>query len=136
MIVTLLLLGVISVAVLTLGSNPPPGGPHSPSTSSTTPGSVETPIGHSIAAACTADFATVNTAIGAYRSINGAPPPAGRAWATSRANGGPFLQSWPDMPPGYSLTWDGVRLSVVPPTGLVSHASAGRRSPVSGCYAP
>ena len=60
---------------------------------------------------------------------------AGVAWATATANGGPYLQAWPESANYYSITWNGAQLSVIPVRGAPSHGSDGASSPKTGCFA-
>ena len=84
-------------------------------------------------ATCLADVQSVSGALATYEATHTSPPPAGTAWATSSAHGGPYLQSWPAVP-GYAIRWTGSTLIVVPTRGT-SSAGAGTASPPSGCYA-
>jgi hypothetical protein len=118
-------------------------GGSSPGTSSTVPGATTTTAPATPAngaqeaavSACQANYQAVETAISDFQSLNGALPAAGTAWATVTDNGGPYLQSWPEAAPYYSITWNGVRLSVNPVRGTPSHGNDGTSSPKSGCFA-
>ena len=61
--------------------------------------------GASAVSACQADGATVNTAMSAYNAQNGAYPTT-EAELTGTANGGPYLQSWPNNPAHYQFALD------------------------------
>ena len=139
LLVVVVILGVLATLVL--------AGPHGPSstnttvkgsppTSTTTPQSIASAVPQSQVSACSADFASLDAALGAYRAFNAAAPAPGTAWATSKAHGGPFLQQWPSGAPNFSISWNGTVLSVVPKKGTESHGSYGTLSPKTGCYAP
>jgi hypothetical protein len=136
-LITVIILGVMVVIMLnTLGGS-------SPGTSTTVPGATTTTAPATPAngaqeaavSACQANYQAVETAISDFQSLNGALPAAGTAWATATANGGPYLQSWPEAAPYYSITWNGVQLSVNPVRGTPSHGNDGTNSPKSGCFA-
>ncbi|MGA7835685.1 MAG: hypothetical protein WCA31_10815 [Acidimicrobiales bacterium] len=131
----LAILAVIALS-LNLGSSPTPKAT-SPSngTTTTAPKTVASGASEATVAACEANFNTVLTAVATYRTLNGSNPPAGTTWATSGANGGPLLQSWPNGSPAYRLAWNGETLSVVPARGTPSHGSVGEQSNLSGCFA-
>lgn len=61
--------------------------------------------GQSAVAACQADGATVSTAIQAYTTQNGGPPPNVDALLNgTNANGNnPYIQSWPSNDPHYAF---------------------------------
>lgn len=105
------------------------------STTTTAPKDVASGASEAAIAACQANFATIDSAIGVYLALNGTDPPAGTAWATSDANGGPLLQSWPSAPSSYTITWNGRELSVIPARGVPAHGSAGTETPKTGCFA-
>jgi hypothetical protein len=86
-------------------------------------------------ASCEANFAIVDSAVQTYQALNGSYPPAGTAWATSNANGGPLLQTWPSGGQSYRLAWNGQQLSVIPASGPASHGSFGEGPHASGCFA-
>jgi hypothetical protein len=136
-LVTLIVLGVLVVIMFnTLGGS-------SPSTVTTIPGETTTTAPTTPAngaqeaaiSACQENYLDIETALAAYRSLNGTSPAAGTTWATSTANGGPYLQAWPESALFYSITWNGAQLSVVPVKGASSHGSDGASSPKSGCFA-
>jgi hypothetical protein len=138
-LVTLIVLGVIA-GVVVAESSPSKPSPSTQSsgaspTTTTTPQSIGTDTQLAAVSGCEANFSTIATALQAYSAVNGSPPPAGTAWATSTAHGGPFLQSWPTDPAYYSITWNGVSESVVPKNGIASHGSTGTTSPPTGCNA-
>jgi hypothetical protein len=121
---------------LSLGTSTPPT--HAPSESVTTtsvPKDTASGATEATLAACKANFDIVNSAVETYRALNGSYPPAGTAWATSEANGGPLLQSWPSGERSYRLEWNGQQLSVIPASGPASHGSFGEGPDVSGCFA-
>jgi hypothetical protein len=132
-----MILGLLMTVALTgtFGTSAPQHGttiPGSPATTiPTSPAS-----GASLAAqrACEADFQALTTAVEDYRALNGSLPPAGHAWATSAANGGPFMQSWPGDSQHFDFAWNGSTLEVVPVHGRPSRGSAGVGHPASGCY--
>ena len=138
-LLTVIILGVLAVIMFnTLG-----GSPSGTDTGTTIPGEVTTTVpatpanGAKAAAvsACQANYQALVTALTDYRSLNGSPPVAGTAWATSKSNGGPYLQVWPESATYYSITWNGTQLSVIPARGTPSHGSDGTSSPKTGCYA-
>jgi Tfp pilus assembly protein PilX len=144
MIATLITLIVLAVMVVIM-FNTLSGSPSSTGTTTTTPGETVTPTTAPVTpasgaqeaavSACEANFQAIQTALGDYRALNGSAPAAGTAWATSSANGGPLLQSWPESAAYYSITWNGEELSVIPVRGAPSHGSDGTSSPKSGCFA-
>jgi type II secretory pathway pseudopilin PulG len=134
-----MLLGILATIAVSVNLSTSPAGP--PTTASPGPGvgtTTATNVGsvsrQATLSACEASYASVDAALEAYRTMNGRSPARGTAWATSAADGGPFLQSWPSDP-RYAITWDGSLLSVVPSRGATSHGSFGASSPPSGCYA-
>jgi hypothetical protein len=138
-LLTVIILGVLVTIVLnSQKSTPPSAGPTTtiPGTTTTTAPSTAA-SGAQLAAisACQANYSALETAIADYRSLNGSNPAAGAAWATSSANGGPYLQVWPESAPYYQITWNGVELSVVPVRGVPSHGDDGTSSPRTGCFA-
>lgn len=82
--------------------------------------------------ACRSDYLILTDALTTYRSLFGATPPSGRAWATT--GGTALLRAWPTMP-AISFVWNGTLLMVVPATGVASRGSPGTRSPPTGCCA-
>ena len=138
-LLTVIILGVMVVIMLkTLGASPSSTGPTTtiagvtPTTAPATPanGAQEAAV-----AACQANFQSLVTALADYESLNGSRPAAGEAWATASANGGPFLQAWPETATYYTITWNGTLFSVIPVRGAPSHGSDGASSPKSGCFA-
>lgn len=57
----------------------------------------------SAVAACNSDARTVQAAIAAFQTVN-PDVPVTRAALTSSANGGPFLNSWPDNSAHYVIS--------------------------------
>ncbi|HEV7958831.1 MAG TPA: hypothetical protein VGP11_05155 [Acidimicrobiales bacterium] len=139
-VVTLGILVAITLS-FTLGTTTPttlaPQHPNTGTTSTTTTAPKDAASGASEAtlAACEANFAIIESAVEDYRALNGVAPPAGTAWATSDANGGPLMQSWPSAPSSYAITWNGRELSVIPVRGVASHGSMGSGTPKTGCFA-
>ncbi len=138
-LVTLIILGVMAVIMFnTLG-----GSPSGTSAGTTIPGATTTTIPvtpengaqEAATSSCHLNFQSIETALAEYRALNGSLPAPGTAWATEAANGGPFLQVWPESAPYYSITWNGALLSVIPVRGASSHGSDGTISPKSGCFA-
>ncbi len=135
-LVTIIVLGVIAGVVVSESSHSKPSTSLSGSTTtSTSPQSIGTDAQLAAVSGCQANFAIIAAAIQTYSAETGSPPPAGAAWATSSANGGPILQSWPTDPAYYSITWNGVSEIVTPKKGVASHGSMGTSSPPTGCYA-
>lgn len=134
-VLTLGLLVTIVVAA-SPGSTPKRDQRSTPNVTTTTiPKTISSGANESAISACEVDFQAVNSAVATYRTLNNSFPPAGTAWATSSANGGPFLQTWPSNVKYFSLTWDGTSLNVVPVRGTASHGTFGTSSPATGCYA-
>jgi hypothetical protein len=132
------ILGILVAITLSLslgGSTPPARSPQAGTTTTTVPKDAASGATEATLAACEANFAIVDSAVETYRALNGSPPPAGSAWSTSDANGGPLLQSWPSGGRSYRLVWNGQQLSVVPTGGTASHGSIGQGPDVSGCFA-
>jgi hypothetical protein len=138
-LVTLIILAVMVVVMFnTLGGSPSGSGTGTTIPGATTTTLPATPASGAQAAAvtaCQANYQALETALTDYRSLNGSLPEAGTAWATSTANGGPYLQAWPESALYYSITWNGAQLSVIPVRGASSHGSDGTSSPKSGCFA-
>jgi hypothetical protein len=135
-LLTLVILGVMAVIMFnTLGGSP--SGPTTTILGETTTTAPTPESGAQAAAvsACQANYQAIETALADYRSLNDSSPAAGTAWATATANGGPFFQVWPETALYYSITWNGVQLSVIPVRGASSHGSDGTISPKSGCFA-
>jgi hypothetical protein len=101
-----------------------------PTTTTTT----RTIISAAAVAECTADVKTIQLAEQAYAAEHGAPPPAGSAWATASAGGGPFLHSWPSAPGQFTVRWTGAALVVTPVHGRAA-TGTGTAAPPTGCYA-
>ena len=86
--------------------------------------------------ACVSAVDSVSGAVQSYIHKNGSAPPAGQEWATSNANGGPYLDQWPQGVNGYLLQWTGSRIIVFPPHGgKPSVRGAGTLVPPTGCFA-
>jgi hypothetical protein len=137
-LLTLLVLGVMVVIMLnTLGGSPSGTGTTTtiPGATTTVPATPESGAQDAAVSACRANYQAIETALADYRSLNGSLPAAGAAWATASANGGPYLQAWPESVPNYSITWNGAQLSVIPVRGASSHGSDGTSFPKSGCFA-
>ncbi len=137
-LLVVVILGVIAVIVLNSGPKTPAnttGGSTVPGPTTTAPHSVASGANVAVIAACRSDLQNLASARDDYQALNGSAPPAGTAWATSSANGGPLIQSWPNDPPYFSITWNGSVFSVVPRHGAASHGSPGTSSPQTGCYA-
>ena len=140
MIATLIVVVILAILVaLTLslsgGNTPKSSGNATLRTTTTIPKSIAAGAQQATVAACEANFETVRTALATYRALNGVNPPAGTAWATSAANGGPLLTAWPSNAKSYAITWNGLTLDVVPAKGVASHGSFGTASPLTGCLA-
>jgi hypothetical protein len=104
-------------------------------TTTTVPQSVGSAAQQAAVATCQFDYEAIEAALMNYKTLNGANPAEGTAWATSSAKGGPYMQSWPDGRPYYTLQWNGTTLNVVPSRGTSSHGSIGTSTPVTGCFA-
>lgn len=137
MLIVVVILGAIAAIALT--SSPGPTTPGTAAagspTTTTTPQSIAGVVAPAQLSACEADFTSLETAIGTYRALNGGSPAPGTGWATSTANGGPFVEAWPSGAPNFSITWNGSQLSVLPKKGTASHGSYGSSSPATGCFA-
>jgi hypothetical protein len=105
-------------------------------TTTTAPRSTGSASEESTVAACQADYQSINTALGAYKALNGHSPAPGTSWATSSLNGGPFLTTWPSQVRSFTLVWTGTTLNVVPRIGTASEGSMGDASAKTGCFAP
>jgi hypothetical protein len=136
-LLTVIILGVMAVIMLnTLGGSPASTGPTIPgATTTTAPATPANGAQEAAVSACQANYQAILTALADYRALNGSAPAAGVAWATAAGNGGPFLQVWPQSASHYSITWNGVQLSVIPVKGASSHGSDGTSSPKTGCFA-
>ncbi|MFI5035763.1 MAG: hypothetical protein ACHQFZ_06120 [Acidimicrobiales bacterium] len=141
MVATLMVVVILAVMVsiaLSAGSGPTPHGTsvaNGPTTSTTAASNASQDFRSARVSQCQADYQSLKTALATYRALNGAYPPAGTAWATSSANGGPYLQSWPTDAKHFTISWNGSSLNVVPYRGLAARGSDGSRSPASGCFA-
>jgi hypothetical protein len=140
MISTLAVVVILGVLVTVVISNGP-SGPQSTlqgSAGTTTSTSVKT-IGNDTTASaissCLANYTEVDAALTYYKTLNGTSPSAGTAWATSTTSGSALIQSWPSGLPHYTITWNGVEISVIPKRGVPSHGTPGTSSPATGCYA-
>jgi hypothetical protein len=142
-LITIIILGVMVVIMFnTLGGSPSDTGTTIPgettmpgATTTTAPATPENGALVAAVSACEANYQTIETALADYRALNGSLPAAGTGWATTRANGGPILPVWPETATYYSITWNGVQLSVIPVRGASSHGSEGTSAPKSGCFA-
>jgi len=136
-LIVVVILGVLVSIALSSGHGAPPPASDSgsPTTTTTTTSNIGAVATEATVTACQANYATINTAVQDYRAVNGVAPPAGTAWATSSAMGGPLLQSWPTDAKYYSITWNGKVVSVVPVQGVASHGTYGTASPATGCFA-
>ena len=138
-LITVLILGVMAVIMF----NALGGTPSSTVTGTTTPGEVTTTAPatpengalEAASSACQLNYVAIETALGDYRTLNGSLPGAGDAWATATANGGPYMQAWPESGRYYTISWNGAQLTVTPARGASSHGSDGTSSPKSGCFA-
>jgi hypothetical protein len=97
--------------------------------------STTTPTSDALIAECVTDYTTVASALTDYETLKGAAPPAGTAWATSKATPGPFVQSWPQGAGRFSIRWTGTSLVVAPVRGAPSVGSSGTAAPQTGCNA-
>jgi len=136
-LVTLIILGVMVVIMFnTLGGSPTGSTTTIRGVTATTaPATPASGAQEAAVSACQANYRAIETALADYRALNGSSPASGAAWATATANGGPFLQVWPESALYYSITWNGVQLSVIPVRGMPSRGSDGASSPRSGCFA-
>jgi len=132
MLSTLIVVVILGVIITIAIANHPGSAP----TTTTTPTAktVGADTQASTIAACMANYSEMSTAIATYQALHGVKPPAGTAWATSKASGSPILQSWSTTAVGYQIEWNGVTLSVLPTTGTASHGSFGTASPATGCF--
>jgi hypothetical protein len=132
------ILGIIVTIVIANGPSGPKSTDVGGTAGTTTTTSVKT-IGSDATAsaisACLANYTVIETALSYYKTLNGASPAAGTAWATTATNGSPLMDSWPSGAPYYTITWNGTELSVIPLRGTASHATAGTSAPRTGCYA-
>ncbi len=138
-LLTLIILGGMAVVMLnTLGGSPTGSGTTTTIrgvTPTTVPSTPESGAQEAAVSSCHANYLAIETALAEYRALNGSSPAAGTAWATTASDGGPFLQTWPETSSGYSITWDGTQLSVIPVRGAPSRGSDGAAAPKSGCFA-
>lgn len=141
MLVSLVILGVLAYVAINFLTSPSATSPVVPGpspTSAATPATgqpLSSVLSLAVVTACRADFTSVQTAVSDYRAVSGSNPPAGTAWATATAGGGPFLQSWPTGNGAYAITWNGVNLIVTPRSGVASVGNVGSQTPPTGCYA-
>jgi|GEM_PF-1216426 len=138
-LLTVIVLGVMAVIMLNTLSGSPSGTVATTTipgaTATTAPATPENGAQEAAISACQANYQAIETALTDYRTLNGSLPAAGVAWATAAANGGPYLQVWPESASYYSITWNGTKLSVIPVRGTSSLGSDGTSSPNSGCFA-
>ena len=138
-LLTVIVLAVMAVIMLnTLGGSPSGTGTTTTipgATTATVPATLESGAQEAAVSACRANYRAIEMALADYRSLNGLLPAAGAACATAAANGGPYLQVWPESARDYSIVWNGTQLSVIPVRGASSHGSDGTSSPQSGCFA-
>jgi hypothetical protein len=138
-LLTVIILAVMVVIMFdTLGGSPSGTGSGTTipgATTTTVPATPENGAQEAAVSACQANYQTIETALADYRALNGSLPAAGTAWAKAAANGGPYLQVWPESAPYYAITWNGAQLSVVPVRGAYSNGSDGTSAPKSGCFA-
>lgn len=141
LLVVLVVLGVTAAIVVTaLPSSTPTTLP----TTATTP-TTRAPGGHTttttspsilsaaLLAACVANVQAVQSAAQTYETLNGLKPPAGSSWATSKAHGGPYLQSWPAPAGHVTVRWNGDTVVAAPAHGRAAVGSAGTSTPPTGC---
>ncbi|MGH3731830.1 MAG: hypothetical protein ACRDVC_00375 [Acidimicrobiales bacterium] len=136
MLAVVVILGVVVTIVLSTGPSSLKStttGGTAAGTTTTTVKSIGTEAKAAAVSSCLGNYSIVNTALGYYKTLEGSLPPAGTAWATSSSNGG-TLESWPTDAPYYTITWNGVTLSVIPKHGTSSRGTAGTRAPPTGCY--
>jgi hypothetical protein len=133
------ILGIIVTVVISNGSSGPPsakvGGSPVGTTTTTSIKSIGSDATATAVSVCLASYSEVDAALTYYKTLNGASPPAGTAWATTVTGGGALIESWPSGAPYYAITWNGVELSVTPEHGAPSHGTSGESSPRTGCYA-
>ena len=141
-LLTVIVLGVMVVIMFnTLGGTPTgtcttvPGSTPTPGTTTTAPATPANGAQEAAVTACQANYQAIETALTEYRSLNGSSPASGAAWVTATANGGPYLQAWPESATYYSIIWNGAQLSVIPVRGAPSHGTDGTSSPKTGCFA-
>ncbi|MGD0055976.1 MAG: hypothetical protein ABSC34_11150 [Acidimicrobiales bacterium] len=138
-LITLVILGVMAAVMLnTLGGSPSSTVTTTAvagATTTTVPATAEDGAQEAAVSACQVNYAALEAAITDYEALNGSRPAAGTAWATSTANGGPYLQAWPESPIYYRIIWDGSTLNVLPARGTASHGTYGTSSPATGCFA-
>jgi hypothetical protein len=131
------ILGVIVTIAISSGPSSPKtsGGSAAGTTTTTTVKSIGTEANEAAVSSCLGNYAAVTAALATYRTLESSAPPAGTAWATSSANGGALLESWPTDAPYYVITWNGVTLNVTPRKGVASRGTPGTSTPPTGCYA-
>jgi hypothetical protein len=110
------------------------GSPTTGSAVTTSPTNIAGPAQQAAVSTCRSDFDSVNAALQAFRTLNGALPPAGTAWATAATQGGPYFSAWPSSST-FTIEWNGSVLSVVPNVGTPSSGSSGTSAPPTGCFA-
>jgi hypothetical protein len=136
-----IILGLLVTIVLTTNNPSTPSttvgttSSGAPVTTTTAPQSVGSAAQEAAIITCQFDFQIINTALMDYHAVNGSYPAAGIGWATSTTKGGPYMQSWPDGRPYYTISWNGSLLGVVPFRGTASHGSIGTSTPATGCFA-
>jgi hypothetical protein len=140
MVSTLAVVVILGVIVTVVISNGPSGpkstvGGSAGTTTTTSVKSIGSDATASAISGCLANYIEVNTALTYYKTLNGAPPSAGTTWATSTTDGSALIDSWPTGAPYYTITWNGVELTVIPKRGAPSHGTSGTSSPRTGCYA-
>jgi hypothetical protein len=140
MVSTLAVVVILGVIVTVVISNGPSGpkstvGGSSGTTTTTSVKSIGSDATASAISACVANYDEVNTALTYYKTLNGTSPSAGTAWATTTTDGSALIDSWPTGAPYYTITWNGVELTVIPKRGAPSHGTSGTSSPRTGCYA-
>ena len=127
---TLIILAIL--AVIVLSQSPPRPTPVTDASGRPLDTSPTAVASAARAAACQANYDVVASALSTYKSLHGANPPAGTAWATSSA--GPLLASWPTGA-DYTIIWTGRALVVRPAHGPASVNSGGAAALMSGCFA-
>jgi hypothetical protein len=132
-----IILGIIVTIAISNGPSSPnsTGGPTAGTTTTTSIKSIGTEANEAAVSSCLGNFTAVSAALATYKALESSSPPAGTAWATSSASGGALLETWPTDAPYYVITWNGVRLNVIPQHGVASHGTQGTSTPPTGCYA-
>ncbi|NNN00441.1 MAG: hypothetical protein HKL86_01255 [Acidimicrobiaceae bacterium] len=129
-----LILGVLAVIVLSSSPSSPPLTSKSTGPGLTAPNSPSSGASLASLTACKTDFLALSLAVTNFRALNGANPPRGTSWATTPAASGAIMQSWPSLV-GFSFTWTGSTINVVPKHGVPSMGDYGSAAPPTGCYA-